>query len=286
MYQTCHTDGERFVFNRRSDQQCVAWVDLGRPPPPHQDGRASVRAFLRQYEEYVAEFKERAQKLVASRSITTEVVHQAHLKFYVDADYLESAIELVLIKEVTSVDDLTSGTLSFFLEIKAKESKDNVDLSLLDSIVESELRMDMSDESARWRVENLFISYHTILRRDGLDSIVSTNQKETVHHVLSAIQLSSLPVRLSYNLKLPNTDLKKDFRDSCNMLSSCPKRYNLSIQALQGLATQRTSDCLAARVDPPTPSLLIPARRQTTRTGSVQRRNHLSPCLLHAAPKV
>lgn len=178
---------------------------------------SSVRTFLRQYDQYVTEVKERAQQLVATGSVTTEAVRPVNLKFCVDADYLESVIELGLIKDgddqdaVTSVEALTSRTLRSFLNSKVKENKDTVDLSSLDSIIKSQLKMDMSDRNAQSRVENLFISYRTLLRRNGLGWIVSANQKVAVQHVLSAVRPASLQARLKSNLEFSHTELKKDF---------------------------------------------------------------------------
>lgn len=100
---------------------------------------------------------------------TIESFSLANVKFFVDPDYLENAGEVALIQNVMSVEELAFHDLRGFLENRAQESEYTIVLSSFDSIVRSELRMDLSDRSAQSRVEILFISYQTLLRRNGLD---------------------------------------------------------------------------------------------------------------------
>ena len=50
---------------------------------------SSIRVFLRAYDQYATELKERARQVVSEDSLSTEVVKPVNLKFCVDAEWLE-----------------------------------------------------------------------------------------------------------------------------------------------------------------------------------------------------
>lgn len=170
----------------------------------------SIRIFLRLYDQYCNEVLERARQIGKS-SRSTENVRPVNIKFCVDPDYLESLIALNLIPDVKDYDSLTDDTLRAFLDEKAEESREATNLDSLDIIVEQQLRMDMKDRNAKSRMENLFVAYHTILRRNGLAWVVNENGKLAVTHVLSAILPRSLKTRLQSDLEFAYVLLKKDF---------------------------------------------------------------------------
>ena len=126
----------------------------------------SIRVFLRLYDQYSKEVTARVEQLTVSPA-TTEAVRPVNLKYCVDPEYLESAIDLGLIEDVEN-DDLTDIHLRKYLEGKAEESRETVSLEVLDEIVNRELRMNIRDKNARSRMESLFVTYHALLRRNGL----------------------------------------------------------------------------------------------------------------------
>lgn len=81
----------------------------------------------------------------------------------------------------------------------------------LDKLVEDQLRIDMTDKDSRSRIENLFVSYRSLLRRNGLTWLTQDNEKIAVYHVLSAICPELLRVRLESDLEQSHYDLRKDF---------------------------------------------------------------------------
>lgn len=58
----------------------------------------------------------------------------------------------------------------------------------------------MKISNAKARMQDVFSSYHTILRRNALTCIVMDNQKIAFAHVLSAIQPPTLIDRLESGL--------------------------------------------------------------------------------------
>lgn len=128
----------------------------------------SIRKFLRSYDQYAKEIEERARQHMKDDSFSGEAVTPVHLKFCVDAEWIESLIELGFIDKISSYDDLTDNDLREYLEEKATESKEVLTLERLDKIAANNLRIDMTDINARSRIENLFISYQSLLRRNGL----------------------------------------------------------------------------------------------------------------------
>lgn len=70
----------------------------------------------------------------------------------------------------------------------------------------------MNDSDAISRVNNLFVSYLSILRRQGLSWVVEENQKVAVGYVLATIHPSTLHIQLESDLELSHHDLRKNFR--------------------------------------------------------------------------
>ena len=171
----------------------------------------SVRVVFRLYNQHSNKVTARAGQLTVYGATSSEAVWPANLKFCVDSEYLEFAIALGFI-EADDYDSLTDSVLRVHLEGKAKESVDSVTLEALDDIVERELKMDMNDKNARSPIETLFVSYHSILRRNGIAWLLDANQKVTVWHVLSAIRPKTLKDRLEPDLEFTHHKLEKDFK--------------------------------------------------------------------------
>jgi transposase InsO family protein len=171
----------------------------------------SIRVFLRLYDQYVEEVRARAQQLVPGE-VSTEAVRPVKLKFCVDPEYLESIIALGFIKDVQSYESLTDEILRQFLETKSQESKESVTIDILDKIVDRSLKMDMTDRNAESRMQNLFVSYHGILRRNGIAWLLTANQSVAVGHVLSAVRPTALHDRLTSDLEFAYSDLRNDFK--------------------------------------------------------------------------
>ena len=53
---------------------------------------SSIRVFLRAYDQYATELKERSRQVLSEDSLSTEVVKPVNLKFCVDAEWLESTV--------------------------------------------------------------------------------------------------------------------------------------------------------------------------------------------------
>lgn len=83
---------------------------------------------------------------------------------------------------------------------------------MLEKIVDKNLRINMSDLDARSKIENLFVSYNSLLSRHGLSWIVSENEKLAVYHVMGAIRSESLRLCLESDLDLSYQDFRKDLK--------------------------------------------------------------------------
>jgi len=166
----------------------------------------STRVFLRKYDQYVTEISERAAQYGDTSA------RPVQLKFCVDSEYLSSAIGLGFIKDITKLEDLTDAVLRTYLDKKAETSKETVTLSSLDRMVDKQLSMNMADPSATSRMQALFISYYSLLRKSGLTWVLEESQKVAVQHVLSAISPKSLRDRLSEDLEFSQRHLRKDFK--------------------------------------------------------------------------
>lgn len=74
--------------------------------------------------------------------------------------------------------------------------------------------MDTSDWNAKSHMENVFIAYHSILRRDGLSWVLTTNQKIIVSHALSVIRSLGLQSCIKLDLNFSQDKLTDGFRGS------------------------------------------------------------------------
>lgn len=153
---------------------------------------ASFRVFLRAYDQYATEVKERGKQLVSIDTVSSHVVEPVQLKFCVNVEWLKSLIALWFIPDVTSYKFLTDIVLRKFLESKTEKSKNLISSNAVDEIVGKDLCITRKDSNAQSRMENLLISYHSLLCRHGLKGIISENQKVAVFHILSAIRPLSL----------------------------------------------------------------------------------------------
>ena len=185
----------------------------------------SIRIFLRKYDQYVTEIVERSAQYGDVDAAGT--ARPVQLKFCVDSEYLASAIDLGFVDGVDTIEELTDPLLRAYLEKKAETSKETVTLSALDKMVEKHLSMNMSDPSATSRMQGLFISYTTLLRKSGLSWVLKENQKVAVQHVLSAINPTTLRTRLSEDLEFSQYNLRKDFRGFMNHAIKLAEAFQL-----------------------------------------------------------
>lgn len=158
----------------------------------------SSRVFLPLYEQYKREILSRVQQLTAGW-ITTESVKPINVKFCVDPEILVFVVALGFIEGIEDYDQLTIEALQSYLEDMAEESKAAFHPDTLDTLVRTDLRVYLNEKNARSSIEELFISYHNVLRLNGLKWLINSNQKVAFYHVLSAIQPRLLHDRLESN---------------------------------------------------------------------------------------
>jgi len=166
------TQSGQSAFPTRSAAHVTTTVDH---PRLEKNDAESIRIFLRLYDQYCNEITARARQITTDQAISTEAVRPVNIKFCVDPEFLEFATVLGFIDGADTVEDLTDEMLRDYLDEQAQESQETVSLTTLDTIVEEELHMDMSDRSARSRMQGLLISCHKLLRRHGLSWVLKTN---------------------------------------------------------------------------------------------------------------
>lgn len=67
--------------------------------------------------------------------------------------------------------------------------------------------MDIKNNNATGRMQDIFTNYHTLFVRNGLKCILDKNKKVAVKHVLSAIQPSFLKDCVTADLSIPKREL-------------------------------------------------------------------------------
>lgn len=126
-----------------------------------------------------------------------------------NAEWLESIIDLSFIVRVSNFDDPTNDQPRTTSNTKVEYSKHVVTIDMLDKIVEDMLKTDMTDKDAMSRIENLFISYKSLLRRGGLSWVTQDTEKVVVYEVLSAIRPKLLQKRLESDRELLQFEVGK-----------------------------------------------------------------------------
>lgn len=94
-------------------------------------------------------------------------------------------------------------------------------------VVERDRRMDMSEKNARARIESLFVSYHALIRRNGMEWLLKNKQKVCMGQVLSAIQPKSPRERLESDLAFAHYECKKDFKTFMNQTVKLSDSFQL-----------------------------------------------------------
>lgn len=86
----------------------------------------------------------------------------------------------------------------------------------------------MQDSKAKSRIENVFITYHALLRRQGLSWIIKENQKVAVYHVLLAIHQTSFKTRFKSDLEFSKHNLRKNFKQFMKYAIKLADTFNWS----------------------------------------------------------
>lgn len=191
----------------------------------------SIRVFLRLYNQYKNELMSRNSQMSSENS--TDRPKPIELKFCVDAGYLESLIDLELIKNCSSYEDLTDAVLKTYLESEAEVESKTSGIEKLDELVEKNLRMDMRNPSCMSRMKDLFVCYNLLLKNNGLSWVKEKTPKLAINHIVSAIRPKNLQIRIERDLKYTKSELKKDYKgfmthafaltDSFEMIDIGPK---------------------------------------------------------------
>lgn len=163
---------------------------------------ASVRLFLRAYEQYEREVTTRVREVTGQDVVSAEAAKPIRLKYCVDTEWLESLIDLDVLTDAISYGQLVNKVLHTYLESKAVKTRKFVTTDQLDKLLDNELQIDMKDLNARSCFETLFVLYRSLMRHQGLSKITKDNEKIAVFHVLSAIRPEPLRLRPKSDLAL------------------------------------------------------------------------------------
>lgn len=93
---------------------------------------SSIRAFLRDYDQYVFEASKNARQLIGENIASADIVRKVRLNYCVDAQRLQSSIDVKFIADVDSYGSLENESRRAYLENKATESKDVVTPDILE----------------------------------------------------------------------------------------------------------------------------------------------------------
>lgn len=82
---------------------------------------------------------------------------------------------------------LTDGLLRQFIFQKSEKSREVVTTEKSEKLVEDKLRINVTDKDVRTEPGSLFVSYQSLLNRNGLEWLTKENEEVAAIFVLSAI---------------------------------------------------------------------------------------------------
>lgn len=125
---------------------------------------------------------------------------------------MEQLINLGFMTVVTSFNMLADKLLRTYLDTKAEASKEVFSLDIFHTLLSNELRINMLNSNDKSRIENLFIPYHSLLRRQDLSWLSKKNSRVVMYYVLSGIRPESRQSVLNLDLYFTYHALRKDFK--------------------------------------------------------------------------
>lgn len=115
--------------------------------------------------------------------------------------------------------------------------------------------------NTRSRIENLFISYHSLLRRNGPSWLIKDSQKVALYHVCRLSVLFLFTPGFSRILNFRIITSRRILNLSCNTPSSCRRHFSLSTMADRNPLKSLLAPSKAAEVTRAAPPTLRSHRR-------------------------
>lgn len=125
-------------------------------------------------------------------SITTEPVQPIKLRFCVSAEWMESAIQLSLIKDLEEISEVTHMTVRWYLDSITVENQKRLMLAGVDVLPDKELTMDMTEKSTQSMIESLFTSSLLIFRCNGLSWVRNRYSKTEIYHIIGTVRAKNI----------------------------------------------------------------------------------------------
>lgn len=88
---------------------------------------------------------------------------------------MESAVELRYISNISSTEELTDKILKDYLESLIEDKRMCMSTSAISKIVSKNLYMNMTISHTRARMQMIFISYESLLKRNGISWLLESN---------------------------------------------------------------------------------------------------------------
>lgn len=151
---------------KKAPKTLVPFILTGDHPYLTEIYFASIRTFLRKYDQCVNEIVSRARQF--NEDSETERGRPVDNKFCNDVDFLDSSIDLDFIKHELSYDTTRDQEERAFPEERPKNSRESMTVDKLDKLVANELRTNMKNSNTIARMQDLISQYQTILRRNGM----------------------------------------------------------------------------------------------------------------------
>lgn len=110
---------------------------------------------------------QRERKLTGINTITKWASCPFQTKYCIDAEWLDSTIDLGVIDDVSHFNELPDDQRKTFLKSKRQEDKNDVISEALEDCAENHLLICMYESNARSGIRTFFTSYVSNIRQNG-----------------------------------------------------------------------------------------------------------------------
>lgn len=182
----------------------------------------------------------------------------------VEADLLESLVDLDTFPAVNTVSDVNNDILHRWLQSQIEQKLDSFIKESIAALVKKSVHTKLQEPDSKLRILNLFADYKTFLRQKNMSSLLTDNPRLAVEHICMVIRPTTLRRKIESDLQVGMYSLRKVWKA-------------ISYHVLEkAVICDQFVPCTESDTDVPSPSSnsngsqirSISARSQGSRTGT------------------
>jgi hypothetical protein len=155
----------------------------------------SIRTFLQDCDGYVSALQERRNQPGGEALVASSLVAS------IDRDILQNLCMLGDLGAVSSVDEVRDAHVKAWLDGFRTRRAELVSEADIDALAKGKVRMNLKERDSSSRTLELFSSYLSVLRTNGLEWLVFEHPKKCVAQMVEALRPEQLQARIMSDLQ-------------------------------------------------------------------------------------